>query len=281
MTPVAVVTDSTAVLAGRGSVTTVPLQVVVDGVSHTDGTLAPGLLAQSMRRRSPVSTSRPTPHVFLEAYERLVEQGADAIVSVHLSSALSGTVDAAASAAVDSPVPVRVVDTQTIARPLGVAAEEAAVLAAAGADLDACEAAARRVTAASEVVVYVDTLEHLRRGGRIGGSQALLGSALAIKPILEVRDGAVQPLERVRTAGRALGRLEAICLERAGRIRASGATLDVAVHHLDADERAQTLCDHLAASLEEQPRVVELGAVIGAHVGPGTIAVTLAPRFES
>lgn len=275
---IVVVTDSTAGLgSGREGVTVVPLQVVVDGRSQTDGTVSGADLAAAMRKRRQVSTSRPTPHLFLCEYERLAEEGAEGIVSVHLSSALSGTIDAARSAAVDSPVPVRVVDTGLIAAPLGNAALVAARCAAEGADLDAVEAAAVGACEGAEVLLYVDTLEHLRRGGRIGGAQALLGSALAIKPILELRGGVVEPLERVRTAGKALARLEVLSLERAQALRDAGREVSISVLHLDAQERADALAGRLAGQDGEPPEVVELGAVIGAHVGPGTLAVTLSP----
>jgi DegV family protein with EDD domain len=278
MSTVAVVTDSTAGLApGEGGVAVVPLQVVVDGVSGPDGSVGGAEIAEAMRRRRPVSTSQPTPHRILAEYERLAADGVEEIVSIHLSSGLSGTVDAARSAAVDSPVPVRVVDSGLIAAPLGGAALAAAARAADGGSADEVEAAAKGACEGAGVLLYVDTLEHLRRGGRIGGAQALLGSALAIKPILELRDGVVQPLERVRTASKALARLEALCVERAQALRDGGREVRVAVHHLDAQERAEGLADRLAEHGGERPEVVELGAVIGAHVGPGTIALTLSP----
>lgn len=276
MPGVAVVTDSTAGLAdGAEGVRVVRLQVVVDGTSSPDGTVTGAQLADAMRRRRPVSTSRPTPHDFLEVYEELAEGGAEAIVSVHLSSALSGTVDAARSAAVDSPVPVRVVETSLISAPLAGAALAAARAAASGAAVEDVEAAAQEACEGAEVILYVDTLEHLRRGGRIGGARALLGSALAIKPILELRDGEVQPLERVRTAGKALARLQTITVERARALEAGGAAVSCTVQHLEATERAEALAQALAGELGEEPEVDELGSVIGAHVGPGTIAVTL------
>ena len=199
------------------------------------------------------------------------------MVSIHLSSALSSTYDSACSAAADAPIPVRVVDSRTISYPLGQAVLAACAAAEAGADSDGVEQAALAVSGASEVLLYVATLEHLRRGGRIGGAQALLGSALSIKPILELRDGAVEPLERVRTAGKALARVEALSVERARHLAGDGGELRAAVLHLDAEERAAQLQQALAEALDVPVDLTELGAVIGAHVGPGTIAVTLSP----
>ena len=125
---------------------------------------------------------------------------------------------------------------------------------------------------------YVDTLEHLRRGGRIGKANALLGSALAIKPILGLKDGSIVPLERVRTSSRAIARLEDLAVEAAAD---SGAdSVDVAVHHLDSAERAERLAERLRPRVHglADLSVVELGAVVGAHVGPGTLAIAVSPR---
>lgn len=130
---------------------------------------------------------------------------------------------------------------------------------------------------AATVVFYVDTLEHLRRGGRIGKANALLGSALAIKPILGLRDGAIVPLERVRTSSRAIARLEDLAVEAA-----SGTdSVDVAVHHLDSLERADKARRAPALSCRRARGASSsssLGAVVGAHVGPGTLAIAISPR---
>jgi DegV family protein with EDD domain len=125
---------------------------------------------------------------------------------------------------------------------------------------------------------YVDTLEYLRRGGRIGPAAALLGSALSVKPLLRIDDGRIGPLEKVRTATRALSRLEELAVAAAG-----DTPCDVAVAHLANGERAGVLADHLAERLHENlagRSVVlgEVGAVIGAHVGPGMVAAVVAPR---
>ena len=123
---------------------------------------------------------------------------------------------------------------------------------------------------------YVDTLEYLRRGGRIGAAQALLGTALAVKPLLHLQDGEIQPLEKVRTSSRAVARLEELALERAG-----AEPVDIAVHHLDNAERADALAQRLQARLPAVGQMVvsEVGAVIGAHVGPGLLAVVVAPQL--
>ena len=140
----------------------------------------------------------------------------------------------------------------------------------------------RRRCAASSIVFYVDTLEHLRRGGRIGKASALFGSALAIKPILTLSDGAIVPLEKVRTTSRAIARLEEISADRIAAAVSDGKGVDVAIHHLDSSERAEALAERLRARVGEAGQVMvgELGAVVGAHVGPGTIAVAVCPKVD-
>jgi DegV family protein with EDD domain len=127
------------------------------------------------------------------------------------------------------------------------------------------------------VYFYVDTLEHLRRGGRIGNASAMLGSALAIKPLLALRDGQIQPVEKVRTAARALSRLQELAM---ASVEEAGGAVDITVHHIDSAARAGELAARLAEQVPaaEAPTLVELGAVVGAHVGPGTIAVVVSPR---
>ncbi len=140
-----------------------------------------------------------------------------------------------------------------------------------------CVRAMRRRLDTSAVLFYVDTLEHLRRGGRIGAASAMLGSALSIKPILAVRGGRIVPVEKVRTSSRAIARIEALVVEHVTR---SGHAVDIAVHHLDAQARATQIADELRSVVPGSPTVVvvELGAVVGAHVGPGTVAIAVSPR---
>ena len=124
-------------------------------------------------------------------------------------------------------------------------------------------------------VFYVDTLEHLRRGGRIGAGAAFLGSALAVKPLLHLVDGHIEPLEKVRTSVKAIARLQEIAVQHAG-----DAEVDIAVAHLANPDRAQMLADRLRERLPRLGRmeVGEVGAVVGAHVGPGMLSVVVAPR---
>ena len=283
--PVALVTDSTASLtaetaAARG-ITVVPLQVVIGSSSYDesgDDGVTPQMLADALREWVPVSTSRPNPETFLEAYRELAAHGAEAIVSVHISSELSGTFESAQLAARRAPVPVTLVDSRQVGMGTGYAVLAAADAVDAGADAVEAGAAARRRAAGTTSLFYVDTLEYLRRGGRMGAAAALLGSALAVKPILKLDDGRVGPLEKVRTSARALSRLEEIATEAAGE-----SSVDVAVAHLASPDRADELAGRLATRLAPglEGRSVdlgEIGAVLGAHVGPGMVAVAVSVR---
>lgn len=280
----AIVTDSTAYLSPQvvqeRGIGIVPLHVIIGGHEFREGVdVTADDVAQALRAYTPVTTSRPAPAAFLRVYEELADTGADAIVSVHISEDLSSTIGSARLAAASSPVPVTVVDSRTMGSPMGYAVLSGADAAAAGATPADVAAVIASRCAASTVVFYVDTLEHLRRGGRIGTASALLGSALAIKPILGLREGQIVPLEKVRTASRAIARLEELAVQAA---EAAPEGVDLAVHHLDSVERADNLAQRLTQrlALAEDVPVIELGAVVGAHVGPGTLAIGVVPRVH-
>lgn len=281
---VAVVTDSTAYLpvdlAARHHVRVVPLHVVIGGASYEEGRdISSADVAQALRSYRPVSTSRPSPSAFLEVYEELARAGADHVVSVHISAEMSATAGSAELAAADSPIPVTVVDSRSIGMAMGFAVLAAAEIAAGDADPALVALTAREHATAASVGFYVDTLDYLRRGGRIGKAAALFGSALAIKPLLTMRDGQIEPLERVRTTGKALARMRERAVEAAMAMDIEDG-VDIAVHHLDSRDRAEQLVEALAQAVPHARRVllVELGAVVGAHVGPGTLATAVSPR---
>lgn len=278
---VRVVTDSTAYLpdgvAEEHVVGVVPLQVVLGERAGDEGTeVTPGEVAAAMAaRRSHVSTSQPSPQRVLDAYR---SAGSREIVSLHLSGQLSGTVDAARTAAeqvASEGIEVRVVDSGTVAMGLGFAVIGAAEAATAGAGLDEVEATGARAAERTSTFFYVDTLEFLRRGGRIGAAAALFGAALAVKPLLRVGGGQIAPLEKVRTVSKALSRLEQLAVERAGDDE-----VDIAVHHLAAPDRARAMADRLRERVPALRRLVtsEVGAVVGAHVGPGLVGVVVSRR---
>jgi len=284
--PAALVTDSTASLppgvAAEHGIIVVPLQVVIGATVHDEGSegATPELVAAALREWKPVSTSRPSPAAFLEVYEQAAREGATEIVSVHLSGEMSGTFESAQLAARDASVPVVTVDTRQVGVATGYAALAAADVLAAGGTADEAAGAAAERAAATSSLFYVDTLEYLRRGGRIGAAAALFGGALAVKPLLQIQDGTVASLERVRTSARALARLEELAVQAAG-----DDPVDVCVAHLANPDRAGQLTQQLTQRLEgnlagREVWCGELGAVLGAHVGPGMIAVCIAPRTQ-
>lgn len=280
--PVAVVTDSTAYLpdepAGRYGLTVVPLTVVIDGVEGREGieVTAADLARALHRRRGPISTSRPAPERFAQVYRRLLDAGASGVVSVHLSAELSGTVAAATLAAAEFGDRVSVVDSRSTGMGLGFPALAAGAAAAAGADLTEVRRAALLAIDRTHTYFYVDTLEFLRRGGRINAAEALLGTALSVKPILQVTGGTIAVRDRVRTASRGMARLVDLAVAAAG-----AAEVDVAVHHLAAPHRAAELIDTLRVRLAGRLRdhhLTEVGAVVGAHAGPGLAGVVVHRR---
>ena len=279
--PVALVTDSTASLsvesARDANIEIVALQVVIGADVFTEGQdVTPEMVSTALANYVPVSTSRPTPEHFSAAYERAAKADATEIVSIHLSSKMSGTFDSALMAAKSAPVPVTCVDSTQVGVATGFATLRAAATRDEGGDAMAVAEAARRAGEDSFTLFYVDTLEYLKRGGRVGAAAALIGSALAVKPLLTVEEGLIRPLEKVRTAAKALARLEALAVERSA---AFDNGFDVGVQHLANPTVAQSVADRLAGSLgKDTIEVREVGASIGAHVGPGMVSVTLTPR---
>ncbi|NUT37193.1 MAG: DegV family protein [Hamadaea sp.] len=274
---IAVVTDSTAGLPGEVAdrVHVIPLAVVVDGVARAEGVdVTPAEVAAALRNRKvTVTTSRPAPAEFAKVYRSLLDGGATGVVSVHLSAALSGTHESAQLAAGEFGELVQVVDARSTAMGLGFPVLDAVAAAEAGGPIGDVSAAAVAAVGRTETYFVVDTLEHLRRGGRIGAASALLGTALAVKPILHVVDGAIVSRDRVRTTSRALDRLVELAVTAAG-----DGPVDVAVHHLDTPERAEQLATALRGRFGERLRALhstEVSAVIAAHVGPGVVGVVV------
>ncbi|HET9118702.1 MAG TPA: DegV family protein [Pseudonocardiaceae bacterium] len=277
---VAVVTDSTAYFpdgyAERSGVRQVPLHVLVDDTHWLDGVqFGSAALVAALERRASVTTSRPTPEEFETVYTEAIRAGADTVVSVHLSRALSGTWDSARLAAENVGAErVRVIDSQSTGMGLGFAVLAAAAVAAKGGDVTAVCDTAARVGARTRVFFSVDSLDYLRRGGRIGQAAALLGTALSVKPLLHVDSGRVVPLEKVRTSTRARARLVELVAQAAGP-----SPCVLAVHHLGAAEHATGLVEQLRSRVPavSECLVSEVGAAIGAHAGPGMLGVVVLP----
>jgi DegV family protein with EDD domain len=287
MSGTVVVTDSTASLpdevARARDIVVVPLQVVIGATVYDEGPdgATPEMVAQALKDFRPVSTSRPSPARLTEVYAEAASDGADEILSIHLSAEMSGTYESAQLAARDAPVPVTVVDSRQVGVATGYAALSAQDVVDAGGSTADAALAARARAEASTALFYVDTLEYLRRGGRIGATAALVGGALSVKPLLRIDDGRVVNLDRVRTSARALSRMEDLIVEKAGDL-----PVDLCVSHLANPDRAAELAGRLGERLADNldGREVwcgELGAVLGAHVGPGMVAVCLAPLVSA
>ncbi len=280
VTPVAVVTDSTADLP-RDLVEEIGLRVVPLSVAFGDRTEISGVTLQpedfyerlAASPRMP-TTSQPSPAWFEEAYADCADDGHQAIVSVHCSAALSGTVSLARDRAKQAALPVEVIDTKLVGGALGLAALAAHRVAEAGGSVAQVRSAVERVRTQALGLLVVDTLEYLRRGGRLTGAQARVGTALKVKPLLHLTpDGRVEVRERTRTWARAMDRCVALVREVA-----AGRPVDVVVVHALAPERAEELWQRLGAQVQIETRLETLiGPIVGTHVGPGAIGVAAVP----
>jgi DegV family protein with EDD domain len=276
---VAVVTDSTADLphhlAESLGLRVVPLSVTFGDASYISGvTLQPTEFYDKLASmpRMP-TTSQPSPAWFEEAYADCADDGHRAIVSVHCSAALSGTVSLARDRAASAELDVEVVDSRLVGGSLGLAALAAHRVAERGGSVAEVVAAATDVRERSIGLLVVDTLEHLRRGGRLTGAQALVGSALKVKPLLHLTEGRVEVREKTRTWKRAMDR----CVQLVAEV-AAGGPVDVVVVHALAPERADELWERLDERVEIAERLQALiGPIVGTHVGPGAIGVAAMP----
>ncbi|OXM63731.1 DegV family protein [Amycolatopsis vastitatis] len=275
---IAVVTDSSSCLPGpvaaRWAIGVVQIQLNLGSHFDDENRFDRGEVIDAMRAGQVITTAPPDPGAFFWTYQEAVAAGATAIVSVHISGRMSDTVRAAREAAQQVRIPVHILDSRTTGMSLGFAAVSAARAAAAGADAGrVIEAAERRCTTSTEFI-YVDTLEYLRRGGRIGAAQAMLGSAFSIKPLLTVKDGEVAPLARVPGTRRALAKMVDLAVKKSGGFRA-----DIAVTRFGASDHdleiGRQIERRVPAMVESM--VVEASTVIGAHLGPGSLGITVSP----
>ncbi len=272
---VAIVTDSTADLspenAARLGVRIVPLVVSIDGQTYEDGVdLAPADFYRKLSQaRAVPSTSQPALGRFKQAYEGL---DADEIVSIHLSSTLSGTLNAAAAAAQEmAGKRITVLDSRTLSLSLGYLVELAAEAAAAGESVEGITALVESAIPRTGFVGVLDSLQHAQRSGRLSSAQALLASVLRIKPIIALRDGQVQAIDKPRTMRKAVDRLVEL-------VSAEAPLAFVAIPHAANEGLAQDLAKGLASLAPGPIQVVATGAVLGTHCGPGAAAVCFARR---
>ncbi|SNS80747.1 DegV family protein [Rhodococcoides kyotonense] len=273
---VVVVTDSSSCIdtatARRHGMSIAPLHIFVDGMDLREGV---DPISENFADDGPVTTAGSSPDELARIYRDAVQRsGGDGVVAVHISRGLSSTWEAARQAAAEVGDGVRVVDSAAAGMGLGYAALSAATTAAAGGDLDAVYESAVSVSARVRSFIVVDRLDHLRRGGRIGAAAALLGTALAMKPVLHLSEGKLVLAEKARTSTKALGKLVGAVASVAGERGVA-----VTVHHMQCPERAEVLASQIAERVPQVDGVdiTPFGAVLGAHVGPGALGVVVRP----
>jgi DegV family protein with EDD domain len=280
---VAVVTDSAASIPGalreQWGIDVVPLDIVIDGQPAPEGS-STGVtdVLHALESDRSVTTSQPSVGTFIEVYRRVEARGAREIVSVHLSGQVSGTVSTAQVAAKEVAIPVTVVDSRTLAMATGFAALAAASLARSGATAADVASEATRVSQSSSLLFTVDTLEYLRRGGRVPRAVAAIGDALSIRPILGVVDGEVDVLERVRTTAKARSRILDMLSERMSELSHPGfAVMALGSDAVADDALAEFATIHPHLSMAVSTRI---SAVLAVHGGPGAFACVVADLPE-
>lgn len=278
MSKVAIVTDSTAYLpdelARKYSIAVLPLSIIWEGVSYRDGVdIQPDEFYRRLQTCKELpTTSQVTTPAMQQAFSTLLDQGHE-VLGIFLSGKLSGTFDSAVQGReglTSGKDKVALVDSRFTTMALGLPVLIAARAAQAGESLAACKQVVEHASDQTGVLFVVETLEFMRRGGRIGGAQAFLGTALNIKPVLGMRDGVIEALQKVRTKRAAVARMIEIVKDRIG----DRSPVRLAASHCDAEAEASALLE--AASAELNPIETfcrPLSPVIGSHVGPGTVAL--------
>jgi DegV family protein with EDD domain len=277
MAKVSIVTDSTAYIpkddVDKFQIRVIPLNLHWGEETFLDGVdIQPEEFYNRLKQSNIIpTTSQPTPAAFKDVFESLLE-GDHEIINILISSKLSGTVDSAIQAkSFFTDAPIEIVDSQSAAMAMGFQVLAVARAAADGASLAECRSLAEKAIAHTGVVFAVDTLEFLHRGGRIGGGARFLGTALKMKPILELKEGRVESVERVRTRKKSLDRLVELVVERVGgRTPVRLAALNAA-----APDDARWLMEQISQRLNPTEMVFsEVSPVIGTHAGPGTVAIS-------
>ncbi|MFN8508709.1 MAG: DegV family protein [Dehalococcoidia bacterium] len=276
---VRVVTDSTcdlpAALVAEHGITVVPLTVVFGEEALLDGVEidANGFYERLRDFPGVPRTSQPSVQRFVEAYKALASDGHE-IVSIHLSSRLSGTLNSASIARdqLAHEAHIELIDSYQVSMGLGSIVMDAAIAAAAGGTLAEVAYAARRAMDRTRVVACLDTLEYLRRGGRIGRATSMLGSLLSIKPLIQVENGEIAPFDRVRTRSKALDRLFAVATEDRNARR-------MFVGCGGNDDEARAFMERLRPMLPHTEfHIGQVGPAVGVHGGPNILGVAFTGR---
>ncbi len=272
MSRVRIVTDSTAYLPKENLdellIEVVPLYVNFPDEMLVDGKIENKVFFEKMKKSAKLPfTSQPSPGDFIQVYESIINKG-DEIISIHISSGISGTVGSAATAAeMLGTDRVSVVDSLSTSGGLAMMAIEAAKAAKEGKTREEIKAMLERLKKNIWILFVPDTLEYLKKGGRIGGAQALLGTILQIKPILALKDGKIEVFEKVRTMKKALERIVNELPEKAENAK-------IAILQAEAEETAAVLQGLIHERLPDiAPIIFELSPVIGTHAGPGTVGL--------
>lgn len=282
MSSVKIVTDSTADipadLAGTLNIHVVPLKVHFGKDSYEDGVdLHAADFYKKLKEESVMpTTSQPTPNQFEEVYRALYQESKTEIISIHLSSKLSGTFQSAhiAQQTIGEDIPLHVIDSKRASYAIGVIVVEAAQMAAQGSSATQILERIEEMLQDTKVYFMVDTLEYLQKNGRIGKASALMGSLLKIKPILSLTDeGEVYPFEKVRGNKKAEQRILAELTKQF-----NGKPLHVGISHAQAEEEAKYFMTKIRDQFDLRQEVItSIGPVIGAHVGPGTLSIAATP----
>jgi DegV family protein with EDD domain len=285
MSKVAIITDSTAYLPNavikEYSITVTPQILIWGNETYQDGVdIQPDEFYRKLKTAKIMPTTSQVAIITMKTtFETLLEAGYD-VLGIFLSAKLSGTMQSANQALEMLPKAannILVLDSNSTAMAMGFHVLTAARAAQAGAGLEECRKLAEEAAKHTGVYFVVDTLEFLRRGGRIGGAQAMLGSALNLKPLLELRDGRIESVEKVRTKGKAISRMIELVVEKtAGRTPIRLATL-----HANAEAEARSALEAAAARLNPVEQILaSVSPVIGAHAGPGTIGLAYMAGME-
>lgn len=280
MNKVMIVTDSTAnippELLNGNPVVSAPLQVIWGNEIFRDGIdIQPKEFYERLQVDTVMpSTSQVTPEEFKKLYSRLIQEGYD-ILSIHISGKLSGTLDSAIQAMKTFPnAKIELFDSNSTSMAMGFQVLSASRMAKAGGSLEECKTVAAQAAKNSGVFFVVNTLEFLHRGGRIGGAQAFLGTMLNLKPILELRDGRIEAVERVRTQAKAIDRLLDLV---EGKIKDTKGPIRLCAVHANAPDEAARLLERAVkkfpTAVVSEAVISSISPVLGTHAGPGALGL--------